>query len=222
MHGLRSALALAGSRRIGFHRTSWFAPRLPGEQEATRIEGLVGRLVSAEPNQLPAIVKELDANPEVAATYLSPLCLANATNGRREAVATACAARDGFPRPVARRTTARRTAHQQGRLRRPDSSATASLRGRAHGKTPGHPAGRESRGSSQRFRAALALADYVPESEAASWTEQDLKFVAEQLVSSNAEFQPLATRRAASDSRATAGRSGADLRRCRRRPTLSG
>ena len=33
--------------------------------------------------------------------------------------------------------------------------------------------------------------DYVPESEAASWSEQDLKFVAEQLVSSNAEFQPL-------------------------------
>jgi hypothetical protein len=28
--------------------------------------------VSAEPNQLPAIVKELDENPEVAATYLSP------------------------------------------------------------------------------------------------------------------------------------------------------
>jgi formylglycine-generating enzyme required for sulfatase activity len=43
----------------------------------------------------------------------------------------------------------------------------------------------------QRFRAALALADYVPESEAASWTEQDLKIAAEQLVASNAEFQPL-------------------------------
>ena len=37
----------------------------------------------------------------------------------------------------------------------------------------------------------MALADYVPESEAASWTEHDLKFVTEQLVSSNAEFQPL-------------------------------
>jgi formylglycine-generating enzyme required for sulfatase activity len=37
----------------------------------------------------------------------------------------------------------------------------------------------------------VALVDYVPESEAASWTGQDLKFVTEQLVSSNAEFQPL-------------------------------
>jgi formylglycine-generating enzyme required for sulfatase activity len=51
---------------------------------------------------------------------------------------------------------------------------------------------RDERADSQRrFRAALALADYVPASEAASWTEQDLKFVADQLVSSNAEFQPL-------------------------------
>ena len=48
------------------------------EQEVTRIEGLVGRLVSAEPNQLPDIVKELDANPEAASTYLSPLLAANA------------------------------------------------------------------------------------------------------------------------------------------------
>jgi formylglycine-generating enzyme required for sulfatase activity len=37
----------------------------------------------------------------------------------------------------------------------------------------------------------VALAEYVPESETASWSEQDLKLVAEQLVSSNAEFQPL-------------------------------
>src|SRR5208282_3782952 len=43
----------------------------------------------------------------------------------------------------------------------------------------------------RRFRAALALADYVPASEAVSWTEADLKFVAGQLVSANAEYQPL-------------------------------
>ncbi len=43
----------------------------------------------------------------------------------------------------------------------------------------------------RRFRAALVLADFVPESEATAWSKQDLAFVAEQLVSSNAEFQPL-------------------------------
>ncbi len=43
----------------------------------------------------------------------------------------------------------------------------------------------------RRFRTALALADYFPASEAAWWTEADLKFVAGQLVSYNAEYQPL-------------------------------
>ena len=99
------------------------------DQEATRIEGLVGSLVSAEPNQLPNIVKELDANPKVAATYLSPLLAANAATVDEKRGATACSPRAGFPRPVADRSTVGRTAHQQGRLRRPDSSATASLRG---------------------------------------------------------------------------------------------
>jgi hypothetical protein len=55
------------------------------EREATRIEGLVGHLVSAEPNQLPAIVKELDANPEVASTYLSPLLAATPRRSTRSA-----------------------------------------------------------------------------------------------------------------------------------------
>jgi formylglycine-generating enzyme required for sulfatase activity len=43
----------------------------------------------------------------------------------------------------------------------------------------------------RRFRAALALADYVPSSDEATWTESNRTFVAEQLVSSNAEFQPI-------------------------------
>ena len=45
--------------------------------------------------------------------------------------------------------------------------------------------------SQRRFCAALALAAYVPESEATSWSEQDLQYVAEQLVSANPEYQPL-------------------------------
>ena len=45
--------------------------------------------------------------------------------------------------------------------------------------------------SSNEFRAALALADFIPTSEQAWWTAADLNLVAEQLVSSNAEHQPL-------------------------------
>jgi len=43
----------------------------------------------------------------------------------------------------------------------------------------------------RRFRAALALADYVPESEKVWWTEQDLKFITAQPVAANAEFRPM-------------------------------
>gem|GEM_PF-4347030 len=49
------------------------------EQEATRIEGLVGQLFRADPNQIPAIIKELDANQNVASTFLSPLVSSNPT-----------------------------------------------------------------------------------------------------------------------------------------------
>ena len=105
MHGLRSALALAGLVAL-VSIGAMVRTQVARRQEATRIEGLVGRLVSAEPNQFPDIVKELDANPEVAATFLSPLLADRCHDTRREAGATACSPGDGFPRPVAGRATA--------------------------------------------------------------------------------------------------------------------
>ncbi|MGO9920227.1 MAG: protein kinase domain-containing protein, partial [Isosphaeraceae bacterium] len=75
--GLITAAGLWTWNRVDRNRRELLAQNAR-EREATRIEGLVGRLVSAEPSQLPDIVKELDANPEVAATYLSPLLSANA------------------------------------------------------------------------------------------------------------------------------------------------
>ena len=71
-HGWRSALTLAGMIAVaaaGVVLRNQVAER----QEATRIEGLVGRLVSAEPSQVPDVVKQLDANPEVAAPLLARL-----------------------------------------------------------------------------------------------------------------------------------------------------
>ena len=76
--GLIMSVGLWTWNRVARNRRELLAQKAM-EQEATRIEGLVGRLVSAEPNQLPVIVKELDSNPGVAATYLSPLLAANAT-----------------------------------------------------------------------------------------------------------------------------------------------
>ena len=76
--GLFTAAGFWTWNRVDQNRRALLAEKAK-EQEATRIEGLVGRLVSAEPNQIPDIVKQLDANPQVASTFLSPLVLQTAT-----------------------------------------------------------------------------------------------------------------------------------------------
>jgi eukaryotic-like serine/threonine-protein kinase len=189
LHSLRSALAMAGLvalASIGATVRTQVAKR----QEATRIEGLVGRLVSAEPNQLPAIIKELDANPSVAATFLSPLLSTNAiTVDEKRAqlhARLALISRDrALIEPLLEELLTNKVVYVGPirRLLRPYAGElTEKLRAILRD---------EKAEALRRFRAAVALVDYVPESEAGSWTEQDLKFVAEQLVSSNAEFQPL-------------------------------
>ncbi len=71
-HGWRSALALAAMIALAAAGIV-LRNRVAERQEATRIEGLVGRLVSAEPSQVPDIVKQLDANPGAAAPLLARL-----------------------------------------------------------------------------------------------------------------------------------------------------
>ena len=187
--GLITAAGLWTWNRVDRNRRELLAQKAI-EQEATRIEGLVGRLVSAEPNQLPDIVKELDANPEVAATYLSPLLAANAaTVDEKRAQLHARLARVSRDRalvePLLEELLTNKVVYVgpiRQQLRPYAGELTEKLRAILRD---------EKAEAVRRFRAAVALADYVPESEAASWSEQDLKFVAEQLVSSNAEFQPL-------------------------------
>jgi len=187
--GLLAAAGLYTWNRVDRYQRELLAQKAR-EREATRIEGLVGRLVSAEPNQLPVIVKELDANPEVAATYLAPLLAANATTvDEKRAQLHARLARVSRDRTLVEPLLEELLASKVGyvgpirrQLRPYAGELTEKLRAILRD---------EKAEADRRFRAAVALADYVPESEAASWSEQDLKFVAEQLVSSNAEFQPL-------------------------------
>jgi len=189
LHSLRSALALAGLVAlitIGVVVRTYVAR----EREATRIEGLVSSLVSAEPNQLPVIVKELDANPKVAATYLSPLLAANAaTVDEKRARLHARLARVSRDRtliePLLEELLTNKVVYV-GPIRELLRPYAGELTGKLRAILRD-----EKAEANRRFRAAMALADYVPESEAASWSEQDLKFVAEQLVLSNAESQPL-------------------------------
>ena len=189
VHGLRSALALAGLVAL-VSIGAMVRTQVARRQEATRIEGLVGRLVSAEANQLPGIAKELDANPEVAARFLSPLVSSDARtiDEKRSQLHArlATVARDkALVGPLMEELLSNKVAYInpiRQQLRPYASELTEKLWAILRD---------EKAEATRRFRAAVALADYVPESEAGSWSEQDLKFVAEQLVLSNAEFQPL-------------------------------
>ena len=190
VHGLRSALAAAGLAAlvtVGMIVRSQFAR----QQEANRMEGLVGSLVNAEPSQLPGIVRELDGRPEVAAIYLAPLLAAEAsTLDQKRAqlharLASVSRDRSLIEPLVEELLTNKKVAYV--------SPIRQHLRPYAIELTPKLLAilRDEKADASRRFRAALALAEYVPETESSSWSARDVKFVVDQLVSSNAEFQPL-------------------------------
>ena len=190
VHGLRSALAAAGLvviLTVGILVRSHFAR----QQEATRIEGLVGSLVNAEPNQLPGIVKELEGHPEFAAMYLSPLLSADASTLDQKRTLLharlASVSRDGgLAEPLVEELLTNKQIAYVGPIRQLLRPYADELSAKLWALVRD-----EKAEASHRFRAALALAEYVPESESSSWTERDLKFVVDQLVSSNAEFQPL-------------------------------
>ncbi len=188
-HGWRSALTLAGMIAVvaaGVVLRKQVAER----QEATRIEGLVGRLVSAEPSQVLAVVKQRDANPDVAGPLLARLVSGKAAtpDEKRAQLHARLASVSRDPSQVEPLVEELLTGNVRyvlpiPRLLRPSATRlTERFRGLLRD---------EKADPERRFRAALALAGYVPASDAAWWTEADLKFVAGQLVSSNAEYQPL-------------------------------
>ena len=174
-----------------FRSAWWFARKWPSSRKRPASKASSAAWSVRNRTRSPTSSKNSMRIPRWPRPFLSPLVSRMRHDARRKAVATACPARDGLPRSVARRTAGRGIAHGQSHLRRSDSSATAPG-GKGSSTEKFRAILRDEKADIQRrFRAALALADYVPESEAASWTEQDLKFVAEQLVASNAEFQPL-------------------------------
>ena len=77
VHGFRTLLACA---LIFIAVSIGFVVRreMARGQEVTRIKGLIDSLVTAEPEQLPAIVELLDEKPELSASFLGPLVSAEA------------------------------------------------------------------------------------------------------------------------------------------------
>ncbi|MDP1561061.1 MAG: formylglycine-generating enzyme family protein, partial [Pirellulaceae bacterium] len=187
-HSLRSSLAtvaMIGLLAVGLTIRS----NVARQQETTRIEGLVGRLISADPNQLPEIVAQLAENPEVSTTMLSPLLASDAKTVDQQRAQLharlASVARDPSLVAGLQEELLTSKATYVGPIRellKPYASQLTDVYGTLLRD--------ETAPAERRFAAALALADYVPESEAATWTDSQLTFVAEQLVSANAEFQP--------------------------------
>jgi formylglycine-generating enzyme required for sulfatase activity len=188
-HGWRSALALAGMIAV-VAAGLVIRNRVVERQEATRVEGLVGRLVSAQPSQVPEIVKQLDSNPGVATPLLAGLVSdkADTPDAKRAQLHARLALVSRDPSQVEPLIEELLAGHAtyvlpiRAILRPAAAGLAEQFRRLLHD---------EKADPKRRFRAALALADEVDESGAGSWPPADLTFVAGQLVSSNAEVQPL-------------------------------
>ena len=187
--GLITAGGLWTWNRVDQSRRALLAQKAK-EQEATRIEGLVGRLVSAEPAQITGVIKELDGNQAVAAGFLSPLVSMDAKTvdekrSQLHARLALVSSNKSLVEPLLEELLSNKVAYIapiRQQLRPYAEELTEKLRAILRD---------EKAEAYRRLVAAAALVDYVPESEAATWTEQDLEFVAGQLVVENSEFQPL-------------------------------
>lgn len=160
------------------------------QQELARIDGLMGRLMSAEPSQIPTIVREFESNPELATKAITALLHEEAETLAEKRIQLharlANVSRDpSLVNPLMEELLSGKLAY------------VAAIRELLRPYAPIHRKSLETllRDSTaqvdRRFRAALALADYVPTSEAGFWTQEDFRLISRQLVSSNPEFQPL-------------------------------
>jgi formylglycine-generating enzyme required for sulfatase activity len=168
----------------------WFAWRENArQQDETRIAGLVNALTTAEPSQIPEIVKQLDSNPEVAAGYLAPLLSADATSpderqARLHATLASVARDTSLVEPLQEELLRGKVNYVLPirQLLRPSKAKVSESFAKILQDTNADP--------ERRFRAAMALAEFASPSDETTWTESIRTFVAQQLVSSNAEFQP--------------------------------
>jgi serine/threonine protein kinase/formylglycine-generating enzyme required for sulfatase activity len=164
--------------------------RVQRQREAIRIQGLVSSLANAEPSRLAEIIRDLRQNPATTARYLDDFLNMDPQTAKEEQArlnAQLAAVTDDpslvdplLDELLTGKVTYVLTIRQQLRPRAAEltSRLTSILRdGKAEPQW--------------RFRAALALADYVPESKTEFWRPEDLQFVAQQLVRENTEFQPI-------------------------------
>jgi len=188
VHGLRSSivlLVLVALISLG----GMVRNQVAKQQQTTRIEGLVAQLLTADPNQIPDIVRQLDASPGVAEKFLAPLLIAptETPDQRRTRLHAQLASVSRNPSLVESLKEELLTCRVPyiAPLRELLKPYSGRLKSEFVDLLQDETATKE-----RRFAAALALADYLSKVEIEALTESELTFVALQLVSSNAEFQP--------------------------------
>jgi formylglycine-generating enzyme required for sulfatase activity len=163
------------------------------------VEKTVENLASAEPAELSKIIKKLAQTPDLAATFLQQRrdsLKGETPEEKRQQLhyQLALVGRDkSLVAPLLEELLNNKIAYIgpiSEQLRPYAGEMTEKLWGilRNDQAIDKHPAKHPAK---QRLHAAAALAHSAADLAAESWTKEDLEFVARQLVSENAEFQPL-------------------------------
>ncbi|MFM8252474.1 MAG: protein kinase domain-containing protein [Planctomycetota bacterium] len=187
-HGIRLAAATVAVALLSWFVVEW-RTRIEQHRAVIQVQGVTAALVSAEPNQLSGLIRELWKEPSLAKENLTPLLSDpnNSVHGQRTLLHAriAAAARDSAQiEPLVEELLAGRVNYAiaiRQQLRPWAGQFITQLR---------HVFQDETAPVSRRFRAALALVDYVPSHEFESWNPEDIKLVAQQLVKQNTEFLP--------------------------------
>jgi formylglycine-generating enzyme required for sulfatase activity len=178
------ALGLLACAAVG---TYWYVQR---SARTTRVEGLVASLVESDPERLVENIEKLNSEFEAAEPLLRKNISAEASSPDNE----------------------RRILHSKLALVAKDPSLTEDVteayftKGvsyllpirqilRPQGESLIEPMAKRLKDSAEkpeaRFRAAVALAEFQKQPSDLDWDQETTKFVAEQLVSANPEFQPI-------------------------------
>ncbi|MFM7843091.1 MAG: AAA family ATPase, partial [Planctomycetota bacterium] len=167
--------------------SSWFVQR---SLMQSRVRGLVDGLAKAEPNRLSEIIFDLRPYRSVTSQYLQPLlALSPKTPSERQTLLHARLAMVGddesLVEPLLEELLTGKVTYVMP-IRQQLKPHLAVIAGRLQQLFHDEKADPQ-----RRFRAAMALADYVPAADQNFWTEPDAAFIVQQLVRENSEFQPL-------------------------------
>ncbi|MEZ6104977.1 MAG: hypothetical protein R3B96_02405 [Pirellulaceae bacterium] len=160
-------------------------------QQATRVEGLVGELANAAPEQLGLIIEKLNDDTVLSDRYLQPL-LSDQSNDAES---------DRAPRLHARMARVSRRlelgrAVDRGRhvgavdVRRAHSRPAPNTTGPSEASSAGYPPVRRRNRRTKVSRGPLVGRSGESE-EPIAWRESDWPMIAEQLITVNPEFQPI-------------------------------